>query len=193
MSVEKVAEDEQQREKLYRLVIVALVGVLVASWVAVIWLVQGKSSAEDDRERAEKENAAYAAGPDAQAAAEQTLDEILSYDYREIDDEFEWTSRFTDELRSEYEGDLVKDLRKLIGRFQTVARGEVIESAYEVAGDEVQVIAFIRQRLTTKADRKADREGVVDERWTELTMVRDGDDWLVAKIDPFNIPPPRSS
>jgi|GEM_PF-4288254 len=193
MSVERVGEDEQQRERLYRLVIVALVGVLVATWVAVIWLVQGKSSAEDDLEQAERENAAYAAGPDAQAAAERALDEILSYDYREIEDEFAWTSRFTDELRSEYEGDLVKDLRKLIERFETVARGEVVESAYEVAGDEVQVIAFIRQRLTTKADRKADRAGVVDERWTELTMVRDGDDWLVAKIDPFNIPPPRSS
>lgn len=193
MSAERVVDDEQQREKLYRLVIIALVGVLVATWVAVIWLVQGKNSAEEDLAEAEKENAAYAAGPDAQAAAERTLDEILSYDYRKIDDEFEWTSRFTEELRSEYEGDLVKDLRKLIGKFETVARGEVIESAYEVAGDEVQVIAFIRQRLTTKADRKADRDGVVDERWTELTMVRDGDGWLVARIDPFNIPPPRSS
>ena len=43
--VEKVEDDgQQQRERLYRLLIVVLVGVLIVTWVAVIWLVQGKKA-----------------------------------------------------------------------------------------------------------------------------------------------------
>jgi len=188
MSVEKVEDDGQQRENLYRLLIVVLAGVLIASWVAVVWLVQGKNSAEDDLDKTEKEVESYAAGPDALAAAERILGKMISYDYREIDHEYEWTKYLADEsLRSDYDDRLVPKLRKVIKSSQSTAEGTVVEAAYNILDeDQVQVIAFIRQKLTTKADKR----GAIDEQWTSLTMILEGGDWLIEKITPLNVPPP---
>lgn len=188
MSVERVADDDQQRERLYRLIIVALVGVLVATWVAVIWLVQGKNSAEEDLEKAEKDNEAYAAGPDAQAAAERILGEMLSFDFREIGTEYEWTKYLAnDELRSDYEDNIAPKSTKVIRRTKATARGEVVQSAYSTGPDDrVVVLAFIRQKLTD-VDNK---DGVISEQWASLTMVPEGDDWLIDKVDIVSVPPP---
>ena len=74
ISVEKggpVDPDQEQREKVFRLIIIVLVAALIATFVAVVWLVQGKNSTQDDLDEAEEDRAAYAAGPDAQAAAEE--------------------------------------------------------------------------------------------------------------------------
>lgn len=185
--VETGAHDQQQREKVLRLVIVVLLGALLATLVAVVWLVQGKNSTQDELDKAEEDVAAYAEGPDALAAAEQALGEIVSYDYRDLDDEFTWTKHFTGDLRAEYEDDLVPTFRKVIRKFQMTAKGEVAESAYDIVDSgKVQVIAFVRQNLANKDDRK----GVLDEQWTSLTMVREGDTWLIETITPLNVPPP---
>lgn len=181
------AHDQQQREKVLRLVILVLLGALLATLVAVIWLVQGKNSTQDELDKAEEDVAAYAEGPDALAAAEQALGEIVSYDYRDLDDEFTWTKHFTGDLRAEYEDDLVPTFRKVIRKLQMTAKGEVAESAYDIVDSgKVQVIAFVRQNLANRDDRK----GVLDEQWTSLTMVRDGDTWLIETITPLNVPPP---
>ena len=87
----EVEDDAQQREKVYRLLIVVLVGVLVATWVAVVWLVQGKNSSRR-RTTSTETKESFAAGPDAQAAAEGILGEMISFDYRDIGDEYDWTS-----------------------------------------------------------------------------------------------------
>lgn len=185
--VETGAHDQQQREKVLRLVILVLLGTLLATLVAVVWLVQGKNSTQDELDKAEEDVAAYAEGPDALAAAEQALGEIVSYDYRDLDDEFTWTKHFTGDLRAEYEDDLVPTFRKVIRKFQMTAKGEVAESAYDIVDSgKVQVIAFVRQNLANKDDRK----GVLDEQWTSLTMVREGDTWLIGTITPLNVPPP---
>ncbi len=85
---------------------------LIVTWVAVIWLVQGKKSAEDDLTETKE---SYASGPDAQAAAERILGEMISFDYRDIDDEYDWTKYLADdELRSDYEDHIVPKLGKVI-------------------------------------------------------------------------------
>ena len=48
----RVDPDQEQREKLFRLIIAVAVGALIATLVAVVWLVQGKNSAQDDLEQA---------------------------------------------------------------------------------------------------------------------------------------------
>ncbi len=189
MSVEKVTEDDQQREKLYRLVILVLVAVLVATWVAVVWLVQGKSSAEDDLDKAEQQVDSYAAGPEAQDAAERILGVMTSYDYREIDDVYDnWTKYLGDkDLKDRYENDVIPDLVKVVKLTKTVAVGEVVHSAYNLVDeDHVKVLAYVRQKITSKDDPK----GVLDAEWYSITMVRDGDDWLVEKVSPFDVPAP---
>lgn len=191
MSVTRVEGDPEEqvpREKVHRLVILALVGALVATWVSVVWLVEGKSSVEDDLAEAEDDLASYAAGPDAQAAAESILGEMISFDHRDLDDEYEWTSYLADsELRADYEDDIVPRLSKVIRRTKASADGEIDQSAYNIVDEEtVNVLAFIRQRLTDVDNR----DGLIAEQWASLTMVRDDGDWLVGKIDIVSVPPP---
>jgi len=185
--VDKVAEDGQQREKVYRLLIVVLAGVLVVTWVAVVWLVQAKNSADDDLDKTKE---SYAAGPDAQAAAERILGKMISFDYREIADEYDWTKYLgDDELRTDYEDNIVPKLAKVIRKTKAAADGEVIQSAYNTVDDTtVVVLAFIRQKLTD-LDNK---DGVIAEQWASLTMTRGdkNDDWMIDMIDIVSVPPP---
>ena len=190
-SVEKadrVDPDQEQREKLYRLIIAVAVGALIATLVAVVWLVQGKNSTQDDLDRAEEDVASYAAGPEAQSAAEAILGEIISFDHRKMDGEYDWTKYLADEdLRADYEDSIAPRFRKVILRTKATADGEIEQSAYNIIDDDtVTVLAFVRQKLTD-VDNK---DGVLAEQWASLTMVRDGDDWLIDKIDIVSVPPP---
>lgn len=191
-SVERVGEDQQQRENLYRVVIVALVAVLIASWVAVVWLVQGKNSAEDERDAAKDKVASYAAGPDAQDDAEEALAVMTTYDYRETKDLADRWTRYlgNSELKKQYEDELIPNLVKAVKLTKTVAVGEVESSAYSLVDDDhVNVLAFVRQTIKTKDAPK----GVLDAEWFSLAMVRDGDsdNWLIDEVRPYDVPPPR--
>ncbi len=188
MSVTKVVRPEagpDDREKLYRLLVIVLVGVLIATWVAVVWLVQGKNSADDELEQTKE---SYAAGPDAQAEAERILGEMISFDHRDIGDEYDWTRYLgDDELRSQYEDSIIPRLTKVIRRTKAAAEGEVVQSAYDqVDEDHVEVLAFIRQTLTDVENK----DGVLAEQWASLSMSRDGDGWLIDKVDIVSVPPP---
>jgi len=181
--------EHEQREKVFRLIVVVLVGALIATFVAVIWLVQGKNSTQDDLDKAEEDLASYSAGPEAQAAAEEILRVMTSYDYRETDDLADrWTKYIGDEdLKKQYESELIPDLVKAVKLTKTVAVGEVESSAYNLVDeDHVKVLAFVRQRIKSKDDPK----GVLDAEWFSLDMVRDGDDWLVEEVRPYDVPPP---
>jgi hypothetical protein len=189
ITVVKPTDDDRRREKVYRLLIVVLVGVLVATWVAVVWLIQGKNTAQDDAAKAEKDTAQYAAGPDAQAAAERILGQMISYDYRNMDDEYVWTKYLgNDDLRKDYVEKIVPGFRKLVRSTQATADGKIVQSAYNIVGDDqVVVLAFIRQKLTDKDHQ----DGLIAEQWASLTMVPDHDEgWLIDKVDIVSVPPP---
>lgn len=183
-----VDRDQEQREKVYRLIIMVAVGALIATLVAVVWLIQGKNSTQDDLDQAEDDVASYAAGPEAQAAAESILAEIISFNHRDIEDEYDWTKYLADDdLRSDYENNIAPKFRKVILKTKATADGEIAQSAYNIVDeDTVNVLAFVRQRLTD-VDHE---DGVVAEQWASLTMVRDGDDWLIDEIDIVSVPPP---
>lgn len=185
MSVTRVEEDPHQREKTYRLLIVVLAGALILTLVVLIWFVQGENSAEDELEDTKE---SYAAGPDAQAEAERILAEMISFDHREIGDEYDWTKYLgDDELREEYENTIIPRLTKVIRRTKAAAEGEVVQSAYDqIDEDHVDVLAFIRQNLTDVQNK----DGVVAEQWASLSMSRDGNGWLIDKVDIVSVPPP---
>jgi len=188
MSTTRAGDDPLQREKVYRLVIIVVVGVLVATWVTVVWLIQAKDSADDAADKAEEQLSSYTAGPDAQAAAERILGQMISFDFREIGDEYDWTKYLANrELRSDYEDKIVPRFRKVIRRTKATADGKVVQSAYNIVdADRVNVLAFIRQKLTDVGNK----DGVLAEQWASLTMIRDGDGWLIDKIDIVSVPPP---
>lgn len=171
----------------YRLaVVVLLVLVLVAGFVAV-WLVSRTNDAEDDLADAQAELETYRAGPAARDAAEEILLEMTSYDYREIDEEYAWLDRISDdELRTRFENQVPK-LKKVIRRSKAVAEGEIVQSAYNtIDGSTATVLAFVRQRLTDATNRQP----VIEEQWTTLELERDGDEWLIKEIDIATVPPP---
>lgn len=188
MSVTKVEDAPQPRENLYRLVILVLVGGLVASWVAVVWLVESRNSAENQRDKERAANAAYEAGPGALAAAEQILEEMISFHHRELEDEYAWTEYFADdELREDYEKRVIPRLAKLARATKAVAKGEIAEAAYDVIDeDRVTVLADVRQRVTSRTNKR----GVTERQWATIEMVRDGDDWLIDDITIVTVPPP---
>ncbi len=188
ISVEKATEDQERTDQVHQLVVMVLIGALVATLVAVVWLVQGKNTTQDDLDKAEQDLASYAAGPDAQAAAEAILGEIVSFDHRAMDDEYDWTKYLADdELRADYEDNIAPKLRKVIVRTKATAVGEIEQSAYNIVDDDsVNVLAFVRQRLTDVDNP----DGVIAEQWASLAMIRDGDDWQIGRIDIVSVPPP---
>lgn len=189
VSVERTDDDRLQRERLHRIVVIVLVGALIATWVAVVWLLEGKDSAEDDLAKAEDDLASYSAGPEAQSAAEEILLVMTSYDYRRTEGLADrWTQYIGNEdLKDKYEKDLIPDLVKAVKLTKTVAVGEVESSAYNLVDeDHVNVLAFVRQRIKSKEDPK----GVLDAEWFSVDMVRDGDEWLVEAVRPYDVPPP---
>jgi hypothetical protein len=187
MSLVGTGDAPQNRERLYRSLVLALVVVLALTWGAVVWLLSGKSKAEEDLEAAERKVDAYAAGPEARDAAEALLEEMVSFDHASIDTEYQWLASFSPELRAEYEDEKIPSLRKVIKLTKAEARGEIVETAYETSDPEhVTVLAFIRQRITDARNRR----GLVEEQWATLKMGRSDGEWLIDDIDIVSVPPP---
>ncbi|WP_183093370.1 hypothetical protein [Nocardioides stalactiti] len=187
MTVQKVETSGRAPEQTYRIVILVLVAALVVAGCVVIWLVSERNKANDEVADQKTEIASYAAGPEARDVAEEMLLEMIEFDYRDLDDEYVWLDNFSsEELRSRFERQVPK-LTKLIKTTKSSAEGEVVQIAYNsIDSDSATVLAFVRQSLTDANNK----QGVIEEQWTTLQMVRDGDGWLIDNIDIVTVPPP---
>ncbi|KAA1416363.1 hypothetical protein F0U44_18755 [Nocardioides humilatus] len=183
--VQKGESPDNSVERRYQLAILVLVVIVLVGAVSSVWLVSKKNSAEDDLKDANEKVATYAAGPEARDAAEAMLLDMLSYDYKSIDDEYSWLDNFTsDELRKRYAQQIPK-LKKIIKASKASAQGEVVSSAYNTVDDDsATVLAFVRQVLKANGKKSA-----VEDQWTTLKMVRDGDDWKIDDINIVSVPP----
>jgi len=188
MTVEQGADGRSQ-EQLYRIVILVLVAALVVTGCVVIWLVSEKNKANDEVADLQEEVDSYAAGPEARDAAEAILQQMISYDYRDIEDEYVWLDDFSNEdLRRRFEK-RVGNLAKVIRLTKVKAEGEVVHSAYTtIDSTSATVLAFVRQRLVTPEDK----QGSIAEQWTTMEMVREdeGSEWSVDGIEIVTVPPP---
>lgn len=176
-------------ERRYQLAILVLVALVLVATVLATWLVSKKNSAEDDLEDAQGKLAAYSAGPEARDAAEADLREMISYDYRHVDDEYTWLDNIgNDKLRSRLQKQ-TRNLAKVIKLSKVTAEGEIVDSAYNTIDENTAtVLAFVRQSLTSPRDKKAS----IAEQWTTLKMTREDADspWLIDDIDIATVPPP---
>lgn len=148
---------------------------LVASLVGCFLLWQDRSERED---RAEAEVAAT-------EEAERIVVAWLTYDYRTYQDDMTWvTTSGTDKFQEEYSPEALEGLRtKLIGPRQFVSRGRVVDSAATVEDDDtVKVLVFTDQTLTDKQIRREGGEPLHARSGVELTMVREGNAWLVDEM-----------
>jgi hypothetical protein len=176
-------------ERRYQLAILVLVALVLVAVVLATWLVSKKNTAEDDLKDAQDKLATYAAGPEARDAAEDDLREMISYDYRHVDDEYAWLDRIGNaKLRSNIQKQTRK-LAKVIKLSKVTAKGTIVNSAYNTIDENTAtVLAFVRQTLSSPLDKNVR----VAEQWTTLKMTREDADspWLIDDMDIVNVPPP---
>lgn len=151
---------------------------LVAALVGCFLLWQDRSDLHDLEDRVDAERA-------ASEEAERIVVAWLTYDYRTYRDDMAWvTESGTENFQEEYSPEALEGLRtKMIGPQQIVSRGRVVDSAATVEDhDTVTVLVFTDQTLTDKAIRRGGKEPLHARSGVELTMVRDGDTWLVDEM-----------
>lgn len=115
----------------------------------------------------------------AQSAAEQAIVPVLSYDYRELDEDAEAArSYLTEDYQEEYT-QLFTVISDNAPRTEAVVRAEVIASSVvRTSPDAVEVLLFVNRPTTNKQVT----EPVVYRDQVTVTMVREGDDWLVDRL-----------
>lgn len=154
---------------------VALGLLLVAAVVAgvVVWRDRSDLQARAEAERL------------AGQEAEQIVVAWLTYDYRTYRDDMTWvTESGTESFRETYSPEALEGLRtQMVGPRKLVSRGRVVNSAADaVDEDTVRVLVFTDQTLTDADIRRQGREPLRARSGAELTMVREGDDWLVEEL-----------
>lgn len=172
---ETKAEAGPSRSLRWPIACAALAILLIASLVGCFLLWQDRSDREDLA--------------DAEVAATEEAERIvvawLTYDYRTYQDDMTWvTASGTDKFQEEYSPEALEGLRtKLIGPRQFVSRGRVVDSAATVEDvDTVKVLVFTDQTLTDKQIRREGGEPLHARSGVELTMVREGNAWLVDEM-----------
>ena len=113
----------------------------------------------------------------AQAAAEQAIVPILSYDAGALDrSEAQATAVMTSSEQAQYR-QLFAVIRQNAPRTATVVRAQYVASGVVRTGtDQVDVLVFVNQRTTNRAHPKVP---VVYKSQVTMTMVRVGGQWLV--------------
>lgn len=129
------------------------------------------------------------AGPQATAAAERALTALLSYDYRHMEADRDRATRF---LTSSYRQDYVKSFNLLIKgkdgtvgpavKTKTIVTAEVLNVAVaDAESDQVNVVVFVNQSST----KGGSAQPSVFQNRVVATMVRRGDQWLVADLKSY--------
>ena len=144
--------------------VLAAVGVLAVALVVLASVVWTRPDVDPDEVGA------------AQSAAEQAIVPVLSYDYRELDaDAAAAQSYLTEDYREKYD-ELFSVIADNAPRTEAVVRAEVIASSVvRTAPEAVEVLLFVNRPTTNKQVT----EPVVYRDQVTVTMVRDGEDWLV--------------
>jgi Mce-associated membrane protein len=113
----------------------------------------------------------------AQAAAEQAVVPILSYDYRHLDESAaRATATMTPSQRADYEK-FFAVIRQNAPHTGTVVRAQYVASGVVRSGtDRVDVLVFVNQRTTNKQHPSTP---VIYKSQVTMTMAKVGGAWLV--------------
>ena len=114
-----------------------------------------------------------------QVTAVNDIEKILSYDYRSLDKSTADAKKLmTPEFKKKY-GDTADRVRADAPRLKAVVKAQVVASSVVSADkDKVKALLFVNQ-TTTRNDLPQPR---VDLNRVEVTLVKDGDGWLVDNI-----------
>lgn len=154
--------------------VVALLSVTLLLWVVSLPGGPGGASPQERLDAAAEEKADVAS---AEEAAAQTLEQVLSYDYRSIEEDLaETTSLLTPEYADQHTS-LIEQLSDEVVKQKTVVRAVVEGTAITRINGEgtiADVVVFVDQDVS-----KAKEDPVVLRMWVTATMVREGEEWLL--------------
>jgi len=119
------------------------------------------------------------AGQEATKAAKSAITSMVTYDYRTVDEDFEWVNKAGTKGFKEYFTEASAKSKKLIVELQATATGSVIDAAPKPGTTKkVQVLLFVDQLIKSKDDPK----GKLDQTRVAMWMVKQDGRWLVSKV-----------
>lgn len=148
-------------------VVLAVAVLALGGWVVNGWLTLREMQA------------APAAGAEAMATARSVAPDLLSYDYRTIEQDLARARQHTT-------GELAKHYQELASTLVTKARAEKTVQTAAVAGaavmdekpDRVEVLLFVNLGTVKQVPGKAEPQQQVSQNRAKLVMVRQGSRWL---------------
>ena len=160
---------------------------VLAALLVVLLLLTGLAAlgklGTDSVEEVSEADAAARAARTAPAAAEAAAAAILAYDFRSLEADQDAASRFmTDEFASQYSETFEKVVAPTAEENRARVTATVLASStMRSTGDTAKVLLFVDQATVS---RLYDRPQVALNR-VEMSMVREGDDWLVADLSSY--------
>lgn len=123
------------------------------------------------------------AGREAMAAARRVAPDLLSYDYRTVEQDLaRATEHTTGELAKHYK-ELSATLVAKAKAEKTVQTAAVADAGVERAeGDRVEVLLFVNTGTVKEIPGKAEPQQQVSQNRARLVMIRQGSRWLVAEL-----------
>ncbi|MGW4421707.1 hypothetical protein [Streptosporangium sp. NPDC004631] len=164
---------------------VVLAGMLTAVALSLTAVI-GIMFIDLDRLRAEE-----SAGQEALATARSVAVDMLSYDYRTIEQDFSRARVYTTGSLTQYYRDLGATLVPTVKRQRTVQEATVAGAAVESAtSDRVEVLLFVNMGTvkTLPGERQPRRQ--VSQNRARLVMVKQDGRWLVAELSTLLGDPP---
>jgi len=170
-------------------IVIACVPVLVVSLVVSVVAVFGVDFWKLDVKGLEPTVQAYDAGPEARAAAERSLKQVLSYDYRHMEADRDRAAQF---LTPTYRKAYLKNFNDLLiagpdggpgpaVTTKAVVTADVLDTGIvDAESDQVRVVAFVNQSSV-----KGDAGPTILQNRLVVTMVHRGDAWLIDKIKSY--------
>lgn len=173
-----------------RRVTVALVSLVVAAVILLVWLVARPT--DDPVKPRIAEDGSYVVGtiPDGERSvrtATEVLSTALSYDYRTLGDGTDTATRqMTDAFAKEFRATFDKTAGKMAPQEQAVSRSLVRGAGLiESDDDRATCLVFLDQLLVASKDKASKAPITVSKNRVLVTLRKEGGDWLVDGIEPF--------
>jgi len=115
----------------------------------------------------------------ATRAAKKAMVSMVSYDYRTVDQDFQWVETAGTKSFQKFFSEASTKSKQLIVKLEATATGTVIDAAAKPGTKtKVEVLMFVDQLIKSKDDP----EGKLDQTRVSMWMVKQDGRWLVSKV-----------
>ncbi|MGA8256216.1 MAG: hypothetical protein WB767_06530 [Nocardioides sp.] len=121
---------------------------------------------------------------DAELAARAAVEQMTTYDYRTVDDDFTWVEDAGTEQFQTYFEDAGADSKRVIEALKATATGTVVDSAATaIDATHVKVLLFVDQEISAAKQNGAK----LDQPRVTMQMVLQDGRWLVDEVAVNNL------